>query len=84
METTAQMEDGQEREYTSDVDAGGNFVGGVTPEEFLSGYENCKDPIAPSITEYLVDWVYSIPAPSWSREALYSYMIDRLAEGHDM
>jgi hypothetical protein len=64
-----------ERAYTTDSDAYDIFVGGITPAEFIKGYEEFEFPVDEAIKDFLRSWPYiDETPPSWLEEALYRYV----------
>jgi hypothetical protein len=72
----------QERAYTSDTDAYECFVGQITPQEFVAGFEEFDWPIGAAIESLLRQWPWDDEMPpSWLGDALYRYVESRLEEG---
>jgi hypothetical protein len=64
-----------ERAYTTDSDAYDIFVGGITPAEFIKGYEEFDCPIDEAIKDFIRSWPYEDETPpSWLEDALYRYV----------
>ena len=64
-----------ERAYTTDSDVYDTFVGGITPAEFIKGYEELEDPIDEAIKDFIHNWPYDDETPpSWLEESLYRYV----------
>jgi len=65
----------QERDYTNDANAYAVFVGQITPQEFLKGFEGFDSPADEAVKSFLKSWPYVDEAPpSWLEGALYRYV----------
>jgi hypothetical protein len=68
-----------ERAYTTDAEAYEVFVGQITPEEFINGYEEFECPIDEAIKDFIRSWPHTDETPpSWLDGALYSYIESRI------
>ena len=57
------------------------YVGSLTPEEFVKGYENCDgDCIHEAIKGFLRQWPWEEPIPDGLVAALYRYVASVLEE----
>ena len=64
-----------ERSYTSDSDAYEIFVGALSPQEFIKGYEEFECPADEAVKDFLRTWPYEDEAPpSWLEDALLGYV----------
>jgi hypothetical protein len=67
-----------ERAYKSDAEAYEVFVGGITPEQFVAGFDSTES----AVTDFMEN--FEDPdgedAPSWLESALLSYLEIKLAE----
>ena len=64
-----------ERAYTTDSEAYEVFVGQITPEEFIKGYEEFECPIDEAIKDFIRNWPHADEMPpSWLEGALYDYI----------
>ena len=64
-----------ERIYKSDSDAYEIFVGSISPQEFVKGYEKFDCPADEAIKDFLRTWPYEDEAPpSWLEDALLGYV----------
>jgi hypothetical protein len=66
------MDNQFERAFVSDSESWDVFVGGLTPKEFCKGYASADA----AISDYLLNYPFDEPAPSWLRGSLMEY-IDR-------
>jgi hypothetical protein len=67
-----------QRQYTSDSDAYETFVGSVTPEEFVRGYEEFDCPADEAVKDYLRQFPFEEEIPEWLESALYRYVSSAL------
>ncbi len=68
-----------ERAYKSDAEAYEVFVGGITPQEFVKGYEDFECPVDESVKDFLRNWTHADEAPpSWLEDSLYRYVESRI------
>jgi len=63
-----------ERAYTTDSEAYDIFVGGITPAEFIKGYEEFECPIDEAIKDFIRSWPYDETPPAWLEAALFRYV----------
>lgn len=63
-----------ERKYQSDSEAYEVFVGQITPKEFVQGYEEFEDSIDEAVKDFLRNFPFDEPIPSWLEDALYRYV----------
>ena len=64
-----------ERSYTSDSDAYEIFVGALSPQEFVTGYEEFECPAEEAVKDFLRTWPYEDESPpSWLEDALLGYV----------
>ena len=68
-----------ERAYTSDENAYEIFVGQISVQEFVEGYEDFECPCDEAVKDFLRNWpwVDEVP-PSWLEDALYRYVDSEL------
>jgi hypothetical protein len=52
-----------ERAYTTDAEAYEVFVGQITPEEFIKGYEEFECPIDEAIKDFIRSWPHADENP---------------------
>jgi hypothetical protein len=63
-----------QRQYTSDASAYETFVGSVTPEDFVKGYEEFDCPVDEAVKDYLRQFPFEEEIPDWLEDALYRYV----------
>lgn len=63
-----------ERKYVSDAEAYEVFVGQITPQEFVKGYEEFESPVDEAVKDFLRNFPYDEPIPKWLEDALYRYV----------
>jgi hypothetical protein len=68
------MTEQRERKYTSDSEAYEIFVGQITPQEFVEGYQEFEFPVDEAAKDFLRNFPYDEPIPSWLGDALYRYV----------
>jgi len=68
----------QERKYLSDRAAYEVFVGQITPQEFVKGYEEFECPVDEAVKDFLRGFPYDEPIPIWLEDALYRYVESHL------
>jgi hypothetical protein len=68
------MNDQTERQYISDADAYKVFVGEITPQEFVKGYEEFECPVDEAVKDFLRNFPFDEPIPEWLEDALYRYV----------
>jgi hypothetical protein len=69
------MSNATERQYTTDAEAYEVFVGSITPQEFIKGYEEFECPADEAIKDFLRNWPYADETPpTWLENALYRYV----------
>ena len=69
-----------ERKYVSDADAYETFVGQITPQGFVKGYEEFESPVDEAVKDFLRNFPYDEPIPFWLEDALYRYVEAKLEE----
>jgi hypothetical protein len=69
-----------ERKYVSDSEAYKIFVGQITPQEFVKGYEEFESPVDEAVKDFLKNFPYDEPIPAWLELALYRYVKSKLEE----
>jgi len=72
------MTEQTEREYSSDSEAYEVFVGQITPQDFVKGYEEFESPVDEAVKDFLRSFPYDEPIPSWLEDALYRYVESKL------
>ena len=65
-----------ERAYISDKETWSIFIGdGLNPVEFIKHYSNIHD----AIDDFVADYPWSEPCPSWLEDSLRNYILAYLA-----
>ena len=64
------MYDTTERAFTSDSESWDIFVGGITPEDFIDGFQSPES----AVRGMLEAWQYEEHAPTWLKESLLRYI----------
>jgi hypothetical protein len=72
------MTEQTERKYISDAEAYEVFVGQITPQEFVEGYQEFECPVDEAVKDFLRNFPYDEPIPAWLEDALYRYVESRL------
>lgn len=67
-----------ERKYVSDAEAYEVFVGQITPQEFVKGYEEFESPVNKAVEDFLWNFPYDESIPEWLEDALYRYVESKL------
>jgi len=63
-----------EREFVSDAESYAVFVGDIAPQEFVRDYEDFECPIDEAVKDFLRNFPFDEPIPSWLEDSLYSYV----------
>ena len=64
-----------ERTYISDSESYDVFVGNITPQEFVKGFEEFECPVDEAIKDFIRNWPYPDETPpSWLEDSLYRYI----------
>lgn len=66
------------RKYTTDSEAYEVFIGQITPQEFIKGYEDFEDPIDEAVKDFLRNFPYVEPIPEWLEDAIYRHVSSSL------
>lgn len=61
-------------QYDSDSEIYDVFVGQITPKEFVMGYEEFENPVDESVKDFLRNFPYDEPIPTWLEDALYRHI----------
>jgi hypothetical protein len=72
------MLDLTERQYSTDAEAYEVFVGGITPQEFVKGFDAFECPVDEAVKDFLRNWPYGEPIPEWLESTLCRYVESRL------
>ena len=67
-----------ERTYKSDSEAYEVFVGGITPEEFVSGFDSYEAAVADFMAHF--EDPDGEESPTWLEDALLRYLADKLED----
>jgi hypothetical protein len=68
------MTNQNERKYTTDAEAYEVFVGSITPQEFVNGFEEFDSPVDEAVKDFLRNFPYDEIPPVWLEDALYRYV----------
>ena len=71
------------RKYTSDLDAYAVFVGQITPQEFIKGYEDFEDVVDEAVKDFLRQFPFDEQIPEWLEDALYRYVSSSLEKAEE-
>jgi hypothetical protein len=63
-----------ERKYTTDAEAYAIFVGSITPQQFVDGFEEFECPVDEAVKDFLRNFPYDELIPLWLEDALYRYV----------
>lgn len=72
----SKMIDQTERDYSSDSESYEVFVGQITPQDFVKGFENFDD----AVKDFLSSFPYDEPIPSWLETSLVTYLESQLCQ----
>lgn len=67
-----------ERQYISDSEAYAVFVGSITPQEFVRGFEEFECPELEAVRDFLRNFPFDEVPPPWLEDALYRYLESQL------
>jgi hypothetical protein len=68
------MLDLTERQYSTDAEAYEVFVGGITPQEFVKGFDAFECPVDEAVKDFLRSFPYEEAIPDWLEDALCRYV----------